>query len=54
MSFPVAHRRKIHSTNPIERLNSKIKRRTGVIGIFPTEASIYRLVSALQFEQNDE
>jgi len=54
MSFPAAHRTKIHSTNPIERLNGEIKRRTGVVGIFPTEASIYRLVGALLLEQNDE
>jgi len=54
MSFPTAHRTKIHSTNPIERLNGEIKRRTSVVGIFPTEASIYRLVGALLLEQNDE
>ncbi len=54
MSFSTVHRTKIHSTNPIERLNGEIKRRTGVVGIFPTETSIYRLVGALLLEQNDE
>ena len=54
MSFPKEHRTKIHSTNPLERLNCEIKRRTDVGGIFPNEASIYRLVGALLLEQNDE
>lgn len=54
MSFPREHRSKIHSTNPIERLNAEIKRRTDVVGIFPNEAAIYRLVGALLLEQNDE
>jgi putative transposase len=53
MSFPKAHRTQIHSTNPLERLNAEIKRRTDVIGIFPNEAAITRLVGAL-LEQNDE
>lgn len=52
--FPREHRSKIHSTNPIERLNAEIKRRTDVVGIFPNEAAIYRLVGALLLEQNDE
>ena len=47
-------RRQIHSTNPLERLNKEIKRRTNVIGIFPNEAAITRLVGALMMEQNDE
>jgi putative transposase len=54
MAFPKAHRLQIHSTNPLERLNAEIKRRTDVVGIFPNEAAITRLVGALLLEQNDE
>ncbi len=54
MTFPREHRAKIHSTNPIERLNGEIKRRTEVVGIFPNEAAIIRLVGAILLEQNDE
>jgi transposase-like protein len=54
MAFPKEHRAKIYSNNPIERLNGEIKRRTNVVGIFPNEASITRLIGALLLEQNDE
>ncbi len=53
-TFPAPHWRQIHSTNPLERLNKEIKRRTNVVGIFPNEAAITRLVGALMLEQNDE
>ncbi len=48
------HRPRLHSTNPIERLNGEIKRRTNVVGIFPNEAAIHRLIGALLLERNDE
>jgi transposase-like protein len=54
MAFPRAHWPKLHSTNPIERLNKEVKRRADVVGIFPNEPSIRRLVGAILLEQNDE
>jgi len=54
MHFPAQHRIKLHSTNPLERLNKEIKRRADVVGIFPNEASITRLIGAILLEQNDE
>jgi putative transposase len=47
MIFPKEHRAKLHSTNSIERLNSEIKRRADVVGIFPNEATLTRLVGAI-------
>ena len=54
MTFPKAHWTQIYSTNPLERLNAEIKRRTRVVGIFPNDAAIVRLVGAMMLEQNDE
>jgi transposase-like protein len=54
MTFPKEHRAKLHSTNPLERVNGEIKRRTEVVGIFPNEDAIIRLVGAILLETNDE
>jgi transposase-like protein len=53
-AFPESHRRQIRSTNPLERLNKEIKRRTAVVGIFPNRASVIRLVGMILAEQDDE
>ena len=52
--LPKAHRTQIASTNPLERVNAEIKRRTDVVGIFPNDAAIVRLIGTLLLEQNDE
>jgi putative transposase len=54
MAFPPQHRTKLHSTNPLERVIGEVKRRTEVVGNFPNEAAITRLVGAILLEQNDE
>ncbi len=53
-AFPADHRKKLRSTNPLERLNREIGRRTDVVGIFPDDASLIRLTTMLAIEQNDE
>ena len=54
MTFPAAHRAKLHSTNPLERLHGEVKRRTNTVGIFPNEDAMTRLIGAVLLEQNDE
>ncbi len=53
-AFPVEHWRKIWSTNPLERLNKEIKRRSNVIGIFPNDASVIRLIGAVLLDQHED
>jgi putative transposase len=52
--FPGEHRRQVYSTNPLERLNKELKRRSAVVGIFPNRQAVLRLFCALLAEQNDE
>lgn len=52
--LPLEHQRQLHSTNPLERLNKEIKRRSNVVGIFPNPAALLRLVGAILLEQDDE
>jgi putative transposase len=53
-AFPIGHWKKICSTNPLERLNKEIKRRTDVVGVFPNPASLLRLAGAVLVEAHDE
>lgn len=52
--FLSAHRVQLRTTNPLERLNAEVKRHTNVVGIFPNERAVIRLVGAIMLEKNDE
>jgi transposase-like protein len=54
MSSPIEHWTRIYSTNPLERLNREIKRRTDAVGMFPDASSVLRLVGAILMEAHDE
>jgi transposase-like protein len=54
MAYPQKHWTRIYSTNPLERLNKEVKRRTNVVGVFPDQPSVIRLVGSLLLEINDE
>ena len=53
LDFPEQHRTKLHSTNPLERLNKEVKRRADVVGIFPNEATIIRLIGAVLLDRTE-
>ena len=52
--FPIEHRRQLHSTNSLERLNIEVKKRTRVVHVFPNESAIVRLAGAVLLEPNDD
>jgi putative transposase len=54
LDFPAEHRTKLRSTNPLERVNGEIARRSDIVGIYPNDASLVRLAASLLVEQNDE